>query len=201
MRPQLSKIEIARRQLGTALAMHIAEQDPVSVHVLACGGCEIAEQLAMNAQRTPFRAFVFDSHPEMDERQHKTIRNKFWNVFKHARTVGGQLRDDDALLEHFTMAENDVRLFSGWFDYAQAAGAMPIEAQVFNTWFLALDLAKFADDFDQDFIADLATEFPGLATMPYADQRQQLRDAIGRWKGDRRLADSPLTDCRPLILS
>jgi hypothetical protein len=39
------KTEIARRQLGTALALFIEDRDPVSVHTLACAGCEIAEYL------------------------------------------------------------------------------------------------------------------------------------------------------------
>lgn len=40
------KAEAARRQLGTALALHLRDQDSWSVHVLASGGAELAEGLA-----------------------------------------------------------------------------------------------------------------------------------------------------------
>jgi hypothetical protein len=41
----LDKIQVARRQLGTALALFIEDLDPISVHTLACAGGEIAEQI------------------------------------------------------------------------------------------------------------------------------------------------------------
>jgi hypothetical protein len=41
----LSKLKIAsaRRQLGTALALYLQDADPVSVHCLAGGGCELID--------------------------------------------------------------------------------------------------------------------------------------------------------------
>jgi hypothetical protein len=35
----LDKLEVVRRQLGTALALFLNDHDPVSVHVLASGAC------------------------------------------------------------------------------------------------------------------------------------------------------------------
>ena len=37
------KIEVARRQLGTATALYLRDLDPVSVHCLANAGCELME--------------------------------------------------------------------------------------------------------------------------------------------------------------
>jgi hypothetical protein len=51
---KLDKTEIARRQLGTALALFLEDTDPVSVHALACAGCEIAEYLTRKAGEEPF---------------------------------------------------------------------------------------------------------------------------------------------------
>lgn len=50
----LDKNEVARRQLGTALALFIEDFDPVSVHTLACAGGEVAEHLARKAGAEPF---------------------------------------------------------------------------------------------------------------------------------------------------
>jgi hypothetical protein len=92
-------------------------------------------------------------------------------------------------------------LFIGWTDYSLEAKSLPIEAQVFNAWFLALNPPKIALDGDQGLVAELEREFPGLAVLPPARQRQRLRRSIQKWKRDRGLLASELTDRRPLILS
>lgn len=197
----MTKLEIARRQLGTALFLHLEGRDPVSVHCLACGGCEIAEQLAIDAGGTVFRDFTLKSYPSMSKGDHKDLRNRFWNAFKHATKRNGEARKDDELLVQFSASENNVRLFTGWFDYSMIARSLPIEAQVFNTWFLALDLTKFAADVDPGFVAAIESEFPGLADLPTDRQQQRLRRAIKKWRFNRVLLASASTDRRPLMLS
>lgn len=196
----MTKLEIARRQLGTALSLHLAEQDPVSVHCLACGGCEIAEQLALDTGDVVLRNFTLKSRPGMSEADHKALRNQFWNAFKHAKERKGASRNDDELMSRFSASENDVRLFTGWLDYSMVAKLLPIEAKVFNTWFLALDLTKFAPDVDQGFVAEIEREFPGLGDLPPDQQRQMLRHSIEKWRSSPVLLASKSTDHRPLIL-
>ena len=53
-------------------------------------------------------------------------------------TLKGGERDDTVLLGTFSDRENEERLFVGWSDYGTGVGTLPVEAQVFNTWFLAL---------------------------------------------------------------
>ncbi len=142
----LTKAEIARRQLGSALALYLDDRDPVSVHCLACGGCEIAEQLVIKAGATPFRKFTMDAYPAMTDAGFVAIRNKYWNAFKHSTSRKGVERDDGAILDEFSETANEERLFVGWTDYASAVHSLPIEAQVYNTWFLALDFTKFSND-------------------------------------------------------
>ena len=50
----LTKAKVARRQLGTALALFLEDRDPVSVHMLACAGGELADHLAHAKGATPF---------------------------------------------------------------------------------------------------------------------------------------------------
>ena len=45
----LDKTQVARRHLGTALVLFLDDLDPVSVHSLACAGCEVAEHLTRKA--------------------------------------------------------------------------------------------------------------------------------------------------------
>ena len=63
---KLDKAEVARRQLGAALALFIDDLDPVSVHTLACAGGEVAEHLTRNSGAEPFTSHVLATFPDVD---------------------------------------------------------------------------------------------------------------------------------------
>lgn len=194
------KAEIARRQLGTALSLYLRDRDPVSVHCLACGGCEIAEQLAIKAGGPPFVKFALECHPQMSDRDLKTLRDQFWNAFKHANGRNGVERDDSSLLADFSESENESRLFAGWMDYGTATQSLPIEAQVFTTWFFALHPPTVMTEEVVELIPLFEAEFPNLASLPHDRQKQRLRRAIQKWNKNQSLLDDSRTDRRPLML-
>ena len=126
------KTQVARRQLGTALALFLEDYDPVSVHTLACAGGEIAEHLARKAGEQPFTDHVLANFPDFDIKPIRRVQKQYCNPFKHATTQGGNERDDKDLLERFDDTVNEHALFVGWYDYVRAVGALPLEAQVFT---------------------------------------------------------------------
>ncbi|GBQ25662.1 hypothetical protein AA0472_1834 [Acetobacter estunensis NRIC 0472] len=54
----LSKIQIARRQLGVATALFLDNADPVSVHCLACGAAEIVESIGYHSDTENFTGHI-----------------------------------------------------------------------------------------------------------------------------------------------
>ena len=134
----LSKTEIARRQLGAALALFLDDNDSVAVHVLACGGGEVAEHLSVRAGKQPFSTQILGQFPDMDRSRLNRIRNKYWNAFKHATTRKGLDRQDEEVIQQFDDGVNDHVLYLGWHDYMLATTSLPIEAQVFQMWYFAL---------------------------------------------------------------
>ena len=136
-RMKLDKTQIARRQLGTSLALFLENSDPVSVHTLACAGCEIAEHLTRKAGAEPFSTHALQTFPDLDIKAIWRLRNKYCNALKHANKHNGSERDDQELLERFNDEANIHVLFLGWYDYALAVGTLPIEAQVFQVWYFA----------------------------------------------------------------
>ena len=124
---KLDKTEIARRQLGAALMLFLEDSDPVSVHTLACAGCEIAEYLTQKAGEKPFSTHALTTFPDLDICEIRQLQNQYWNAFKHARTRGGIERKDSELLESFGDEVNDHTLFIGWYDYMLAVRALPVE--------------------------------------------------------------------------
>lgn len=196
----MDKLEAARRQLGTALQLYLDQRDPVSVHCLVCGGCALADGLASARGGKPLRLFSIAQQPEMDDRSFFKLRNRFWNAFKHHATHSDEVRQDEELMTSFTDAENRDRLFLGWIDYGSAAGTLPIEAQVYNTWFMGLDRSRFGDEVALAFLTKLDKVFPGLSELPPDRQHQRLRREIAKARRDRELMSDPLTDRRPLVL-
>lgn len=137
----------------------------------------------------------------LSDKRFTEIRNQFWNAFKHISTRKGADRDDADLLASFSEEENEERLFVGWTDYATAVRSLPVEAQVYNTWFLALHPVKFQTAEGREFMAQLQEAFPDLANLPKNRQRQRLRHSIEKWKRQRDLMSDSATDSRPLILA
>jgi hypothetical protein len=191
---KLGKTEIARRQLGTALALFLQDCDPVSVHALACAGCEIAEHLTRKAGAKPFSTHALLTFPDINIGK---IRNQYWNAFKHAQTRDGIERDDSELLERFDDAVNDHTLFIGWYDYMLAVGALPIEAQIFQVWYFALYPEKLNPEVDTTIHQRIFAKLPSKSR---ADQKRALREVISSFRRNPDVMTHPQSDPRPLML-
>lgn len=193
----LDKAQIARRQLGTALALFLADSDPVSVHTLACAGCEIAEHLTRKAGAKPFSTHALATFPDLDIKKIRRLQNQYWNAFKHATTQDGTERADQELLERFSDEINDHTFFVGWYDYGLAVGNLPLEAQVFQVWYFALYPEKLNPEIDT---TQYERVFPNLKTMRRADQKKGLGSVIAKFRSEQDIMSHPQTDPRPLIL-
>jgi hypothetical protein len=192
----LTKAQVARRQLGTALALFLDDRDPVSVHALACAGGEIAEHLTHKAGVRPFSSHALATFPDLDTKKLRRLRNQFWNAFKHATTRKDVERDDRKLLKRFNDLQNDHTLFIGWYDYAMTAKPLPLEAQVFQIWYFALHPEKLNRDVDQ---TPYAETFPRLPTLSRKKQKQALRDVIARYRKNSDAMNDAKTERAPLM--
>jgi hypothetical protein len=102
------KIESARRQLGTALALYLKDLDPVSVHCPANGGCELIEYYVKKAGAEPFTSHILKTYPDLDIKNLRRIQRKYWTAFKHAtHQHSGEERKDDEVLTTFNDEKND----------------------------------------------------------------------------------------------
>jgi hypothetical protein len=191
----LTKAEVARRQLGTALSLFLDDSDPVSVHCLACGGGEIAEQLAQKTGQHPFLAFALAANPTVDVVAMRKSRNAYWNAFKHATGLDGKAHADKTFLADFSDLRNDETLFIGWFDYANAVGHQPIEAQLFTFWCLSKHTTEFLA-----WLPAYGKWFADIGGMTRSAQKRGLRDAIELARQMPETLTDAKTDRRPLIL-
>lgn len=191
------KIEAARRQLGTALELFLADADPVSVHSLANGACEVLEHYAAKAGGKPFTSHMLATFPERDIGAIHRVQRQYWNAFKHALDIKGDERQDDELLASFSDRQNDDALFIGWWDYAQATNQMPIEAQAMHVWYLSKYPEKLAPNVSRDKYDAI---FPNLQQKNPTEQKQDLKSAIERARRDPSMMQDDKTERRPLGL-
>ncbi len=186
------KIQIARAQLGTALDLFIREKDPYSVHSLACGASEIVEGLAKEASLPSISTHILQTVPDIDQRKLKRLRNQHWNALKHFYEQDGKtVRDDEALMADFTDQANDAVLFGGWLDYLLITKRLPVEAQVFQVWWFAMNPKSMNPDVDP---SPWQSIFPRIDTMPRREQKRRLRRAGEKWRESSEILQDPRTE-------
>jgi hypothetical protein len=132
----LTKLDVARHQLGTALDLFTRDRDPIAVQCLACGGGELIEAIATVNNLRPFSTHMLESMPNLDIKRIRNLQRQYWNAFKHMNTKDGQPRDDSETLAAFSDGANDAALFIGWHDYHVVTGRLPLPVQVFQIWWL-----------------------------------------------------------------
>ena len=198
---KLTKIEVARHQLGTATALFIENGDPISVQCLACGASELLEGLGKVDGKEIFTDHLIKQKPtlgEQNRRELRRLRGLYWNAFKHVfQSNQIDLRDDEDVLQQFSDVVNDHALFLAWGDYGPVAGNLPVAAQVFQVWYFALHEEKMAPDIDLD---PYRKHFPDLRNKDRRMQKSMLQKKIAWAWRQSDITNSEHTDTRPLAL-
>jgi hypothetical protein len=192
---QLTKLDVARHQLGTATDLFIRDRDPVSVQCLACGAAELIEKIAALENAEPLSTHMLQTRPDLDIAKLAAIQRQYWNAFKHMTTRKGEVRDDSEKLAAFDDTQNDAALFVGWWDYQQVTGKLPLPAQVFQLWWYALNERKVAPDAD---MAEIRKVFPDIMVADRVEQKRRLRRTIEKYRNDKAILQDPRTEVAPL---
>jgi hypothetical protein len=187
----LDKTHIARRQLGVALALFLEDLDPIVVHVLACTAGEVAEYLAVKASGQPFTARALATFRNNSWRDIRRARNQFWSSFRYATTHDDDKEGYSRLMSGFSDLQNDHALLVGWHDLMLASKKLPIEAQMFQSWYFALYPERLGSEAD---VSRYETLFPGLRDLSRSDQKEALRNAIEHSRQDPAIMNDPATE-------
>ena len=147
------------------------------------------DELAALKGAVPLSKLMLQTYPDYNEAKLRGVRNLYWNAFKHLMNRDGVLRDDEKLLARFDDSKNDTALFVGWRDYVAITRKFPIEAQVFITWWFAINGEE-----DEANMKEVRAIFPGITTVDRTEQKRRLRRAVEKTKKDRGLAEHPATE-------
>jgi hypothetical protein len=133
--------------------------------------------------------------PDVGLKKIRSLKNQYWNAFKHLTTHGGEPRDDSETLASFNDSKNDAALFIGWHDYFTVTGRLPLPVQVFQLWWFSLNEEKLAPGADRATIRML---FPEITKDTRAERKRRLRRAVEKYRNNTETLADSRTENNPL---
>lgn len=184
----LTKVDVARQQLVTAIRLFFAKEDAVSIYSLASNAWEVIDELcrlaAVQSESQETRSHIDRSK----DLKRDYINSPYRNFFKHAD------RDPDAVLSGFTERTPEAVLFLACEDYIRLNRASPVEVQVFQFWFIAMYPEKLSEASSTDLAERIALAFPNIRALPRIEQIDLGKVILERARNDQLITSHPNTE-------
>lgn len=161
----LTKIDVAQRQLVTAIRLFFDGGDPVSVYSLAANAWEVIDTLCDRANVSSLSNQTREHITKGADLKVNYINSPYRNFFKHAD------RDPDAVLTDFKESTVDSIIYLAVEDYIRLVKRSPIELQVFKLWYLATNPQKLSDLSVKEVLEPIEIGFPSICTLPRREQK------------------------------
>jgi len=184
----LTKVDVARQQLVTAIRLFFAKEDAVSIYSLASNAWEVIDELcrlaAVQSESQKTRSHIDRSK----DLKRDYINSPYRNFFKHAN------KDPDAVLTGFTERTPEAVLFLACEDYIRLNRASPVEVQVFQFWFIAMYPEKLSEASSEDLAEKIALAFPNIRALPRIEQIDLGKVILERARNDQLITSHPNTE-------
>jgi hypothetical protein len=181
----LTKIDVARRQLVTAIRLFFDDADSVSVYTLGHAAGEVLDALCRHRAKTNFRGEIKKTHGYTDK-ELKRISEFGKNFFKHAD------RDPEGTLADFTDERNDAVLALAVTDYHELEPTRPIEIQLYLRWYFVRNGSAVGPELYELGLA----AFDDMSGLTRAEQKAIGRATLARARIDDDVLFDSTTDNR-----
>lgn len=188
MHGRLTKLEVARRQLATAIDLFFADRDAVSVYSLAANSWEVIDVLCRNAGIESFSIQARENVSAGKDLKLDYVNFPYRNFFKHAKS------DSETTLPPLPDSQVEGVLFLAVEDYIRLNGRSPVQFQVFQLWYLAKHPEKLAPGVANQLMEGVAAAFPGLSSLPRNAQLARGAQMLAGAARDQVLAGDPKTE-------
>ena len=188
METPLSKIEIARRQLVTAIRLLFDGEDSVSIFSLAANAWEIIDVLCNKEGVLSLSNQSREHIPSGKNLKLHYINSPYRNFFKHAD------RDPDAVLASFNEPDVDALIFLAVEDYLRLLDKSPIEFQVFQLWYMSIYSDKLTAEALSEILEAIESTFPDIGSLGRIDCLDMGKRALLNAKGDKELLSDERTE-------
>jgi len=183
---RIDKREVARRQLSAAIWMFYSDLDAVSIFTLAANSWEIIDSLCEKAGIESLNKETREHIPN-DKDLKRDYINPARNFFKHAD------RDPDATVD-FSETDNDAVIFSAVENYIRLYNQSPVEFQVYQLWFLAINHEKVATDALFNVLSQADTVFPNIRAISRQEQKRMGFNTVRGAQQDESVLCDPRTE-------
>jgi hypothetical protein len=184
----LTKSDVARRQLVTAIRLFFSNGDPVSVYTLASNAWEVIDELC-RLRGVDSASDQTRTHLDAPKDLKKNYINApYRNFFKHAN------KDPDGKVTDFDAVSSEGVLFLAAEDYTRLNKKSPIEMQVYSYWFCAKYPEKLSPSATELLTSKLQTAFPGIADAERTAQLAMGSRAIAGAIKDPTVMNDPRTE-------
>ena len=188
METPLSKIEIARRQLVTAIRLLFDGEDSVSIFSLAANAWEIIDVLCNKEGVLSLSNQSREHIPSGKNLKLDYINSPYRNFFKHAD------RDPDAVLASFNEPDVDALIFLAVEDYLRLLDKSPIEFQVFQLWYMSIYSDKLTAEALSEILEAIESTFPDIGSLARIDCLDMGKRVLLNAKGDKELLSDERTE-------
>ena len=188
---ELTKFEIARRQLVTAIRLFFEEGDSVSVYTLAHASWEVLDALCRHQRVMRFRDQMSGS-TGLAEKEINKIASYGRNFFKHAD------KDPKATLPNFSDDMNDHVLIGASMDFGTLATQKPMEVQLFQLWYFAAHPEKVPPSHFEAISSAANQQFPGFTSKDRESKKRAGLQVLLAALRTPELMEHPSTDAKPV---
>jgi hypothetical protein len=139
----INRLDVAKRQLATAIKLYLSEDDPVSIHTLASAAAELLDRIA---GRTSIRNDLLARAEAVGRRREISDKlNRAKTFFKHGAT------DPNETLAEFSDDQNLYLIVQACYALHIVGDSIP-EAQIFTSWLSVIEPELFVSPPNQEMI-------------------------------------------------
>jgi hypothetical protein len=176
---KLTKLEVARRQLDTAIRLWFADGEPVSIHSLAYAAYEIIH--VVSKIKNPNRQdLLFDSLQIADE-----IRGEFNHLMKKDANFFKHAKKDHSLETEFHPMLSDMFILFAIFGIELAGEKLNVSESAFMFWLYIHKAETLSAEGRKRFIEDISVDYlSSLKSIPKHDFLHMIYlggKAAGKW--------------------
>lgn len=188
MEPSLTKIDVARRQLITAVRLLFDEEDSISIFSLAANAWEVIDVLCNKAGVQSLSNQTREHIQGGKDLKYDYINSPYRNFFKHAD------RNPEAVSPPLKGADVDNLIFLAVEDYLRLQKKSPIEFQVFQLWFMSIYTDKVSTEALSEILGVAESAFPNIGSLMRTDRLAMGKRVLVDAKVDQVLLCDPRTE-------
>lgn len=175
----LTKLNVARRQLAVAIRLFFDGRDPVSVYTLATNAWEIVDVLCENRGVDSLSKQSRENIPVGKLLKRDYINRPFRNFFKHADN------DPEGTVGGFSDDENDHILILAVEDLIRLEQPALCECHIFQVWCFAVYEEKLSAEGREQFLPDIRKALPDIRRLPRSERKRMGRKLLHSYCKDK----------------